>query len=63
MSGHLLQAVTKLTRGMDYTAAPDPTWTAVLRLRASNANSFDFGMVADGLAYYLACLELQAPPD
>ena len=62
MSGHLHGAVTKLTRGMDYTATPDPIWTAVLRLRACNADAFDFSIIADGLAYFLASLELQTAP-
>jgi hypothetical protein len=63
MSPHLHRAVQSIACGMDYTTTPDPLWTAVLRLRTSNADSFDFGMVADGLSYYLASLELQAQPE
>jgi hypothetical protein len=63
MSCHLLGAVTKLTRGMDYTATPDPTWSAILKLRSFNANAFDYSNLADGLAYFLACLELQTSPE
>ena len=63
MSGHLLQAVRKITMAMDYTSTPDPLWSAVLRLRASNENSFDFSNLSDGLAFFLASLELQIAPD
>jgi hypothetical protein len=48
---------------MDLTVTPDPLWTAVLRLRSCNAEVFDFSTVADGLAFYLASLELQEPPE
>jgi hypothetical protein len=63
MSPHLYRAVQRIACGMDYTATPDPFWSAVLRLRACNAEAFDFAVIADGLSYYLASLELQAPPD
>ena len=63
MSAFLHEAVRNITSAMDLTVTPDPLWTAVLRLRSCNANSFDFSNLADGLAYFLACLELRAPPD
>lgn len=63
MSPHLHRAVQRIACGMDYTATPDPTWSAVLRLRSSNEEVFDFCTVADGLAYFLASLELQAQPE
>jgi hypothetical protein len=63
MSPFLHGAVQRIASGMDYTATPDPIWTAVLRLRSCNAEAFDFAVIADGLAYYLACLELQTSPE
>ena len=63
MSAFLHEAVRNITSGMDYTATTDPTWSAILKLRNSNANSFDFSVIGDGLSYYLASLELQEPPE
>jgi hypothetical protein len=63
MSPFLHRAVQRIAFGMDYTATPDPFWSAVLRLRACKAEAFDFAVIADGLAFYLASLELQAPPE
>jgi hypothetical protein len=60
MSDQLWAAVTEQTSGMDPATTPDPTWEAILVLRANNEPAFDLSTAGDSLAYFLAGLDMPA---
>ena len=60
MSEQLRAAVAGLTSEMDPAMTPDPTWEAILVLRANNGAAFDLRNAGDSLAYFPAGLDMPA---